>query len=128
MFTRNYNSLEDGMKKEFKLGDRVFSYGYDKSGTLLNKAVVIVGMPCDNVLLVQHIAGGWQYEVHPKQCRRLIKRKKKKIVPRFVGWNNTMNLSAPMSKIKSPHHNCAIFIIEEKYLTPELREKYKITE
>lgn len=116
------------MKKELKVGDMAVAYmGFSRT-----KGTIIYVNDTEQVLTLQ--SEGVTYVCSYKQCRRLIKRKKKKVVPRFVGWARS-----PLLVIKDrvlvgeitdngnlSATGCAVFIIDEKELTPEIRTKWRV--
>lgn len=87
------------MKREFKVGDRVRVYGLVTEINATGGAPVYMGVSGKINLIKQHtgklvvdVEGLGTYLAHPKQCRRLIKKQKRRV------WINEKWLQVSLTK------------------------------
>lgn len=115
-------------RSEIKAGDAVKFIGFTDQGWANPDIFFVVKETLGDgrhLLMESHAVT----HIHRRQVTH-IKRKKKKVQPRFVGFTkpNVNGLMHDSVYNILTAKNCAVFIIEEKDLTPELREKYNIKE
>lgn len=83
---------------KFQVGDRIAIYGPQARGgdgkvvgSVMDRVTGVVTSYQDYLLqFIDDSGGGCEYEVHPRQCRRLIKKKRRRVwIPPWVLKNNS---------------------------------------